>query len=197
MIPAIILAAGLGSRLGGRGKAVEKLGATSLLERTCTLLRESGVVDRVTVVTGAHRDEVKREAERLELATVHNGNFIQGAMGSLQTGLASIAPASREALITLVDLPLIRPETVRALTEGFFARRSEKSLARIRYAGGPGHPCILGREHFSEIAREPPSDRGAAFLFRKYPEAVYWFETDDSGVTRDFDSAEDFEAFRP
>ena len=87
---AVILAAGLSSRFGGRPKALAELGGRSLLRGAAYKCRLVGV-DRVTVVTGHHKTEVEEAAEALGLTTVHNPDFRQGMFSSIQAGVRAMA----------------------------------------------------------------------------------------------------------
>lgn len=81
---AVILAAGLGSRLaavgGGReeySKPLMSVGGQTLLERTIGCCRAAGI-GRVLVVTGFRAERVEAEVERLDrgdLETVHNAEW--------------------------------------------------------------------------------------------------------------------------
>lgn len=79
---AIILAAGMGSRLAPSGaeqfaKPLIRVGGQTLLERTVSACRQSGAT-RVVVVTGFRRELVEQEVARLDrgdLTTVHNPDW--------------------------------------------------------------------------------------------------------------------------
>ena len=80
---AVILAAGLGSRLTPRGgaeqfsKPLMRIGGKSLLERTVQCCRAAGI-ERILVVTGFHAELIEREVERIgrgDLEVVHNPDW--------------------------------------------------------------------------------------------------------------------------
>lgn len=86
---AVILAAGMGTRLGERGELAPKgflqFDDSPIIERSIALMREAGV-ERVVIVTGHLQDFYQALAERLSgvVELVHNPQYAQsGSMYSL------------------------------------------------------------------------------------------------------------------
>lgn len=87
---ALILAAGIGRRLGGEPlpKALLRFGGSSLLARHLGILRGCGVRD-VTIVAGYRADQVRAELDALggdPPAVVVNPDFHDGSVVSLHAG---------------------------------------------------------------------------------------------------------------
>lgn len=104
------------------------------------------------------------------LTVVEAGNWTEGMGASLRTGLAAAdntdAPV---ALITLVDLPDVR-EAVYARVLGVARPRlGSDTLARASYRGMPGHPVLIGRDHWSSVIASARGDQGARALFATTP----------------------------
>jgi len=89
---AIILAAGVGARLGGRAdhrpKGLIEIDAESLVGRSVRLLRDAGI-DYITIVTGYGADDYERfAAGQHDIQLVHNDKFATtGSMASLAVAL--------------------------------------------------------------------------------------------------------------
>ena len=120
MIPAIVLAAGKSSRMG-RTKALLPVGASAetFLARIVRVLREGGI-STIVVVTGGDAAAVRASLPRHDaaLAAVENPHFEEGQLSSLHVGLAAVEQRYDDveaAMVTLVDLPLIAPSTVRTV----------------------------------------------------------------------------------
>lgn len=87
---AIILAAGVGNRLGaaaGKPKVLLEFGGKTLLEQHLVALRAHGVVD-VSITIGYAGDAIRREIERLALGSgqirfVENSRYREGSLISL------------------------------------------------------------------------------------------------------------------
>src|SRR5262245_41351072 len=98
----------------GRPKALLPVRGRPAVEAVCATLRDAGVGD-VVVVLGRHAEEVRAGADLREVRLVDNPRWIEGRTSSIQTGLAALAADVEWTLLALVDMPLVRTETVRTL----------------------------------------------------------------------------------
>ena len=190
----VILAAGVGSRLG-QVKPLAELQGSTLLDWSSRALLESKALQCVSVVVGSEGERVRAEATRLGLRTIENPRYSEGMLTSLQAALRTLMDQelesgvrSRGVLVALADQPFVRPETVQALT---LAANEGKTLARPTFAGRPGNPCLIGREHWEEILEETPRDQGASFLFSRYAPQVIDVPVNDPGIHLDMDRPQD------
>ncbi len=193
-VSAIVLAAGLSTRMG-RTKALVNLDGRIFLDLVISNVKASGKIDDVIVVTGADHDEVSPHAIAFVATVAFNPNFRTGLMSSLQAGIRSTPAGCQAALICLVDMPLVKVDSiVRVVDFGRMqSRRLEEALARPFYLGHAGHPCLIGQKFFSDILAQEAADQGAMFLFRIAKEELYRCDVSDPGVVRDFDRPEDLE----
>lgn len=166
-VEGVLLAAGAGRRYGGP-KVLADAGAW--LATAVAALRTGGC-DGVTVVLGAGAGQaaplVAATGARVALAD----DWASGMSASLRAGLRVIeAEAATAALVHLVDLPDVTAAVVRrVLAEPFGAA----TLRRASYAGTPGHPVLIGREHWAPLDGELSGDAGArGYLARHRVELV-------------------------
>ena len=122
----------------------------------------TGGCEQAYVVLGAAvigPKELLREEGLGEVQVVVAQDWAQGQSASLQAGLAAIEGTDADAaLVTLVDLP----DVGWAVIERMIAQpRDRHTLARAVYAGVPGHPALIGRQHWPEIRFEVSGDEGA------------------------------------
>lgn len=161
----MLLAAGAGIRLGQPKATV--MGADNLpwVVSSARTLMAGGCAETVVVI-GAASDEV-RELLVAEPVTIVESTFWQDGMGaSLCTGLRAIESHHGDAvLIHLVDLPDVGADVVRKLLD----LSAPDVLARASYGNGPGHPVLLGRQHWQAIAGETAGDRGARDYLQRHP----------------------------
>ena len=73
------------------------------------------------------------------------------------SGLAALAPDADAAMVHLVDLPDVGVHVLVRVA----SHAAPAVLARARYDGRPGHPVLLGREHWPGVAAAARGDAGA------------------------------------
>lgn len=163
-VSGLLLAAGAGSRMGMPKALVRDGAGRPWLTRAVRVLLDGGC-DEVTVVLGASADEAEWVlADGMgDLSRVHAVRALawQAGMGaSLRTGLRELADTSHDAaLVHLVDLPDVTAAVVaRVLAQ---ADPGPSALARASYDATPGHPVLLGREHWVPVSDAAAGDRGA------------------------------------
>ncbi len=156
MIAGLLLAAGAGRRYG-MPKALVDGGAW--LRHAVAVLSQGGC-DPVLVVVGAQADEVLPLVPE-SAGTVVATDWAEGMGASLRTGLGELGrsapPQVQAALVHLVDLPDVEASVVRRL----IALASATVVARAGFDGRPGHPVLLGRQHWTDIVSSARGDRGA------------------------------------
>jgi molybdenum cofactor cytidylyltransferase len=91
--------------------------------------------------------------------------------------------------MTPVDIPFVRPATVRELLTAFASRHAP--LLRATYQGRHGHPIIFGRWVFDELRRADP-EVGAKAVVKSHAHEGIDFDVDDPAVLHDIDSPDDY-----
>ncbi len=150
----IVLAAGAGSRLGLPKALMRTADGQPWVARAADLLRAAGC-DPVLVMLGA----AAAEAAALVPADTHIlvvESWEEGIAASLRAGLE--AAEGTAALITLVDLPDLPAEVVARVLD---PPVEHGTLRRAVFDGSPGHPVLLGRDHWAELAGTLVGDQGA------------------------------------
>jgi CTP:molybdopterin cytidylyltransferase MocA len=158
-VEGLLLAAGAGRRMG-TPKALVSDDRGSWLVRGVTTLRTGGC-RRVTVVLGA---EAERAAALLavlpeEPRVVIAEDWAEGMGASLRAGMLAFTDSTDGfVMVSLVDLPDLVPEVVARV---FAVAGGPGALARASYDGVPGHPVLLGRDHWPGVLESARGDRGA------------------------------------
>jgi CTP:molybdopterin cytidylyltransferase MocA len=135
---------------------------TPWLHAAVARLQEGGC-HRVTVVLGASAEEAAvllatAPVAHHDLHVVVAADWAEGMGASLRRGLGALDPHADAALITLVDLPDVDGEVVRRVVA---ASTGPDVLARATYAGTPGHPVLIGRDHWERVRESATGDQGA------------------------------------
>ena len=153
----LLLAAGEGRRFGGPKALARDADGTSWLLRSLAALRPCR---RITVVLGAGAEE----AAALLPMSVHRvraADWAEGMGASLRAGLAEVEARDPEAdavVVSLVDLPDVTADVVARLLD---PPPERATLRRAAYDAVPGHPVLLGRDHWVGVAETAYGDRGA------------------------------------
>jgi molybdenum cofactor cytidylyltransferase len=197
MIPGIILAAGRSIRMG-RPKALMPAGpgGTTFVRCVADALLQGGVADAL-VVGRPEDDALRREVETIgpPVRFVTNAHADSGQLSSVVAGLnAADRPGVNAVLITPVDVPLLRADTVRTLLTAFAA--STTAIARVTYQGRHGHPVVFARSMFDALRHADPA-RGAKAVLHAHLDALLNVEVDDPAVLHDIDRPEDYARLWP
>ncbi|MCL8024144.1 nucleotidyltransferase family protein [Nocardioides bruguierae] len=164
-VAGLVLAAGAGTRRGGP-KALAADEGGPWLSRAVALLRDAGC-DPVTVVLGAAPEAADLLESDDAVRVVVAQDWAQGQSASLRAGLEALAGTDvAAALVTLVDLPDLRAEVAARVV---LRCSGPGSLARASFLGTPGHPVLLGREHWAGVLDVATGDAGARPYLRAHP----------------------------
>lgn len=173
----LLLAAGAGRRMGRPKALVEgwlarALGSLAGCDDVVVVLGAEAAAARALLPPGA--DHVVAD------------DWAEGMGASLRAGLRHLAAGgATRCVVTLVDLPDVGPEVVaRLLAEP----EDAAVLARAAYDGTPGHPVLLGRDHWAGVAATAEGDQGARAYLRG--REVTLVECGDLATGRDQDTPE-------
>lgn len=181
-VAGLLLAAGAGRRMGMPKALVRDDAGEPWVVRGVRALREGGC-DAVVVVLGAAADEAAALLEGVAATYVLAPDWADGMGASLRAGLSFLGPDVECAVVSLVDLPDVGPEVVGRL-RGVGA--GSAVLARAAYHGVPGHPVLLGRDHWDGVRESATGDRGARGYLASHD--VVLVECGDLATGRDVDT---------
>jgi CTP:molybdopterin cytidylyltransferase MocA len=191
-VAGLLLAAGAGRRMGGPKALLRDARGVPYVDRAIGVLFAGGC-DTVTVVLGASAREARKVLETCgwgadpALTTVLAVDWADGMGASLRAGLRALSGSTADAaLVTLVDLPDVDERVVARLLE---VDAGPASLARATYDGRPGHPVLLGREHWPAAAGTALGDQGARDYLAQ--QEARTCECSDLATGRDVDTTAD------
>jgi CTP:molybdopterin cytidylyltransferase MocA len=106
-------------------------------------------------------------------------------------GLAAIdRPGVQAMLMTLVDMPAVTPQTVRAVLDRF--RKMKPPVVRPVSGDRHGHPILIDRSLFSTI-RAADKQTGLKPIVRRHASAEGDVQVDDEGAFADIDTPEEYD----
>ncbi len=178
----LLLAAGSGSRMGTpKALVVGQDGAPWLSRSVASLL--GGGCDGVTVVLGAAAEDAVTLVPPGPVTAVVARDWADGMSASLRAGLRALAATdAAAALVTLVDLPDVGSDVVRRVVD---LGIDPGVLARATYGGRPGHPVLLGRDHWAGVVETATGDAGARDYLAQH--TVFEVECGDLATGADVD----------
>jgi molybdenum cofactor cytidylyltransferase len=192
MIPAVVLAAGLSTRMGQPKPLLPLPNGETFVTRIVRSFLESGV-DDVVVVLGYEADAVAAKLIEGGAAArfVVNEAYRTGQLSSVLRGLNAIdRPGVRAMLLTLVDVPLVSPATIRAVIDRYKATNAP--VVRPVRGNEHGHPVLIDRSLFPLLRTADPA-AGAKPIVRAHVSAAGDVVVDDAGAFFDIDTPEAYE----
>ncbi len=191
MISAIILAAGMSSRMGST-KQLLKLGSRTLI-RIVTENVLASSVDEVLVVTGYLEHQVSASIKDLPVKIVFNPCYEKGQGTSLAMGAGEIDVSASAILVFMSDQPFITAPLINTVIREFNKRRS--LALRPVYDGQPGHPVIF-RYDLNDQLKQLKGDEGARQVLKKLGNKVDYFPVQDQAVIFDIDTPEIYNSLK-
>nr|WP_281247289.1 nucleotidyltransferase family protein [Micromonospora pattaloongensis] len=177
------MAGGAGRRYG-MPKALVLLDGERLVERGLATLREAEC-DPIVVVLGAAASQVRASTNLTGATITDNPNWDTGIGSSLRAGLAALTDSPVDAVaVLLVDTPAITPAAIRRLR----VLSHPAALAVATYHGQPGHPVLLGRDHWTGVAAMATADVGARRYLNAHPHLVKHVPCEDIADGTDLDT---------
>lgn len=186
---ALVLAAGAGSRFGGR-KMLSPWRGGVLLDGALAVALDSPA-GAVFLVTGADGAEVasaaqtlartRDQARRLRIVAAHD--YADGLSASLRAGLAALPAEASGVLVFLGDMPLVPPYLAVQLADALAG--GALAAAPIRN-GQRGNPVGLSSVLFAQLA-QLTGDRGARAVLDGLGAQLTLIPTEDDGVLIDVD----------
>jgi|SRR5581483_30890 len=197
----VILAAGESSRMG-RDKALlpwppQPAAATASSETFLTaaidLLDKHS--DMVIVVAGKNANNLAPLVYASSAFLMVNPAPELGQFSSLQVGLQEVLNRGRDAaIVTLVDRPPARAETLEQLQRAFVDAYAREKWAVIpEFDGKHGHPILIGREMMHAFLSAPPT-AVAREIEHQHQARIEYVAVDDPLVTVNVDTPADYES---
>jgi molybdenum cofactor cytidylyltransferase len=189
----VILAAGKSTRMQGSNKLLANIEGVPMIRRVVQAALSSKV-DEVIVVLGWEEEKTRSTLAGLNCKMVVNEGFEEGQSSSVKVGLGELNPSSRAVMILPGDVARIDTSSINMVID-----RYNEGGCLIVVAGHetrPGHPILLDRQLFPEIARINEQTLGLKALVNKHQANVCLVETGSLGVLKDVDTANDLAELR-
>ncbi len=152
-------------------------------------------VDVVLVVAGENEAALAPVVYAHGASLVVNPDPAHGQFSSLRVGLQEVLNRGRDAaMVTLVDRPPVRMETLATLEAAFERAITKRKWAAIpEYQGKHGHPMLLGREMMEAFLKAPETSN-AQDVERAHATEIEYVPVDDLLVAINVDTPEQYAA---
>jgi len=147
-VAAVLLAAGAGSRLGGRPKSLLEINGRPLIRQLLEAFSGAGIGELV-VVLGHYAEKILPVIADLPVKIVINPTPQLGLVSSQRFGLASLSGESKAVLMALADQPLIEARDIVDLLAFWKRQHHQADVVFPQVDGQRGNPVVL-----SALARE-------------------------------------------
>jgi molybdenum cofactor cytidylyltransferase len=152
-------------------------------------------VDVVLVVVGKNEAALAPVVYANGASLVVNPDPARGQFSSLRVGLQEVLNRGRDAaMITLVDRPPVRAETLETLEAAFEHATTRRKWAVIpEYQGKHGHPILAAREMMEAFLRAPETS-SARDTEHAHQSEVEYVPIDDPLIAVNVDTPEQYAA---
>ncbi len=187
MIAAVVLAAGMSSRMGRQKLLLPMAGERPLIRLSVERVLAAGLDDLV-VVLGQNAEAVGAALAGLPIRTVVNPLYAEGQSTSLRAGLDALRPETEAVVVALGDQPLPEPALIGRLVAAF--RQSGRPIVAPRYRDGRGNPVLFAARLFDEL-RAVTGDQGGRAVIACDPGRVAELPV-DAAMPADIDTWADY-----
>lgn len=188
---AILLAAGSGTRMGGPNKLLRDLHGRPLLTHALDTLAGLGLA-QIVVLTGHDHVRIEALIAPYGFDVCHNTRHNDGMGTSIAAGARAIRGTPRGVFIHLGDVPLVAPETYRALATAL-ASDTQHRVFIPTYDDRRGHPVLFRADLLPDLMTLE-GDIGARNIIARL--AAQEIVVTDPFIARDVDRTEDLDALR-
>lgn len=192
----LLLAAGEGSRLGSRPKALIKKNEQSLLECFLGAVKPFAPVELV-LLTGFHANAIEPEALKFDdaltcpITIIRNPNPERGQASSIRLGLESLKSDFDILLVALSDQPNITHLDIALLLETFNRRALGEEIVLPMVNGQRGNPVVFSRRVIQNILGQP--NLVCRTYMDTHPEEIHLLATSNTAFVLDVDTTEDIQ----
>lgn len=167
-LSAIVLAAGLSRRAQPSNKLLLERSGKCVIRSVVEAVECAGFGETLVVVGHAY-ERIEAALQGLAVRFVYAPEYAKGMGHSLAAGIRASKNEASGFVITVGDLPELRPEHVGIVADAFIAHRGQMHCIPI-CKGQPGHPVVLGAWLRPEL-EALEGDSGAKALLKQPDEA--------------------------
>lgn len=186
---AVILSAGFSSRMGSF-KPLLALGKGTLIEHVIGTAQSAGI-EEICVVVGHRAEALMPVVDKAGAEAVFNPDYRQGMFSSVCVGVKSLSSVVEAFFLLPVDIPLVRPATLRRLAEAW--QKVPGRIVHPVFAGERGHPPLIPADLIPVIL-EGSGQGGLRAVLERHEDQAIEIPVADEHILFDVDRPEHYEA---
>ena len=182
----------MSKRMGNQNKLLKKINNNTILSQTLNNHIESKI-NNINLILGHQKNIILEYVDQNKVFIIENNNFKRGMLSSILKIDENISDHTKGVLISLADMPLVTSEDINKLIK-IFNENDQKIICIPENKGKLGNPILLPKEIYKDLIKDKSklsNDKGLKKLIldKKYD---YIRVSLSEGVTKDFDTIEDF-----
>ena len=187
MISAILLAAGKSERMNGENKLIKKIQGVPTIKHSINNILAS-YIDELIIVLGYQKEIVEKHIDKnKKIKIVFNKNYKSGMSSSIKAGLNKLSIKTKSFFICLGDMPMIKHDVYNLIIKS----RDKNEIIVPTYNEQQGNPILFDKS-MKEKIMVITGDVGAKKILKNNKDKVLNFETNDLGVTKNYNTQENF-----
>ena len=147
------------------------------------------MIHDVRVVVGYNRDVLTPLLDQIGARSIVNDNYAQGMFSSVLAGVKSLEPAVKTFFILPVDVPLVRPKTIRQMAENYMCNQGK--ILVPYFDGRGGHPPLIASK-FREGILGYAGSGGLKGALLQFESEMIRVPVPDENILFDIDSPADY-----
>jgi molybdenum cofactor cytidylyltransferase len=193
-VSAILLAAGLSSRMDGPNKLLLPWKETTLIQHMLSEVLLSDVLE-VVLVLGRDADLIKNlVATHPKLKIVENHNYETGMTSSIQEGVNKAK--GNAYMICLSDMPFLNELNYNAVIEAYASNLSAaKDILLPQYEGKKANPVIFNTAYKDAILNHKEVN-GCSSIVKQHMDRVIRFDVGNDHFILDIDTLLDYQKLK-
>ena len=193
-VSAILLAAGLSSRMDGPNKLLLPWKETTLIQHILSQVLLSDVTE-VVLVLGRDTDLIKNMVGiHPKLKIVENHNYETGMTSSIQEGVNKAK--GNAYMICLSDMPFLNELDYNAVIEAYASNLSEaKDILLPQYEGKKANPVIFNTAYKDAILNHKEVN-GCSSIVKQHMDRVIRFDVGNDHFILDIDTLLDYQKLK-
>ena len=190
-IGAIILAAGMSSRMG-KPKLLLPFKGVPLIKYPY-MLAQQNALQPIVCVTGSYDEQITNVLAPVEQnVTLHyNSHYESGMASSLKAGIRAVTGKVDAVMIFLGDQPLVPNKVVQTIISQYRASEEAIKIVRPLFGQRLGHPILFDGSLFDEF-ETLQGDEGGKSIIQRHRNAVKLLQFPNSDWGIDIDTEEEY-----